>query len=135
MIFQNKRWRKQPDLFNTIRQVGGSFGVAILGTLLTRRVIFHTQTFGQAVDSNSDIFKHTVYGMRNFIQQSVGGTGNELMIKAKALIVQNVVGQAFIQGINDDFLAGAAITLFILIPLVFLRYHKKKTGEKVELME
>ncbi len=122
-------------LFNTIRQVGGSFGVAILGTLLTRRVIFHTQTFGQAVDPYSDIFKHTVYGMRNFIQQSVGGTGNELMIKAKALIFQNVVGQAFIQGINDDFLAGAAITLFILIPLVFLRYHKKKTGEKVELMD
>ncbi len=122
-------------LFNTIRQVGGSFGVAILGTLLTRRVIYHTQTFGQAIDPYSDVFKHTVYGMRHFIQQSVGGTGNELMIKAKALILKNVTAQAFIQGINDDFLAGAAITLFILIPLFFLRYHKKKTGEKVELMD
>ncbi len=122
-------------LFNTIRQVGGSFGVAILGTLLTRRVIFHTQTFGQAVDPNSDIFKHTIYGMRHFIQQSVGGTGNDLIIKAKALILQNVVGQAFVQGINDDFIAGAIITLFIFIPLVFLRYHKKKIGEKVELMD
>ena len=122
-------------LFNTIRQVGGSFGVAILGTLLTRRIIFHTQTFGQAIDSNSDVFKHTVYGMRYYIQQSVGGSGNELMLKSKALILKNVTGQAFIQGINDDFLVGALITLFILIPLVFLKYHKRKNGEKVELMD
>lgn len=121
-------------LFNTIRQVGGSFGVAILGSFLTRRVIYHTQNFGQAVDPNSDIFRHTIYGMRHFIQQSVGGTGNELMVKAKALLIQNVAGQAFVKGITDDFLVGALITLLIIIPLVFLKYNKK-SGEKVELID
>ena len=122
-------------LFNTIRQVGGSFGVAILGTLLTRRVIFHTEMYSQAVDQNSATFKHLIYGLKYFVQQSVGGAGNETLMRAKALIVQNLTAQAFIQGITDDFLAGSIVTLLILIPLFFLRYHKKKTGEKIEAME
>ncbi|MFZ0456174.1 MAG: DHA2 family efflux MFS transporter permease subunit [Ignavibacteriaceae bacterium] len=122
-------------LFNTIRQIGGSFGVAILGTLLTRRVIFHTAMYSQAVDQNSSSFKHAVYGLQYFIQQSVGGAGTEVIARAKALIAQNLAGQAFVQGITDDFYAGAAITLFILVPLFFLRYHKNKTGQKAEMME
>jgi DHA2 family multidrug resistance protein len=122
-------------LFNTIRQIGGSFGVAILGTLLTRRVIFHTAMYSQAVDQNSPAFNHVVYGLKNFIQQSVGGAGSEVMIRAKALITQNLVNQAFVQGITDDFFAGAIITLLILIPLLFLRHHKKKTRGKIAAAE
>ncbi len=122
-------------LFNTIRQVGGSFGVAILGTLLTRRVIYHSAMYSQAVDQNSATFKHIVHGLKYFVQQSIGGAGTEIMSRTKALIGQNLFNQAFIQGITDDFYAGAAITLFILVPLFFLRYHKKKTGQKVEMME
>ena len=122
-------------LFNTIRQVGGSFGVAILGTLLTRRVIFHTAIYSQAVDTNSSVFKHIVYGLGYYVQQSVGGTGIDVMTRAKALIAQNLANQAFVQGITDDFLAGAIITLFIFVPLFFLKYHKKKVEEKIEAME
>jgi hypothetical protein len=55
--------------------------------------------------------------------------------RSKALIAQNIANQAFVQGIADDFLAGALITLLIIIPLVFLRYHKKKKGESVEMVE
>ena len=113
-------------LFNTIRQIGGSFGVAILGTLLTRRVILHTELFSEAVNQNSATFKHIEYGLNYYIQKAAGGSGSELMMRSKALIVKNLTGQAFVQGINDDFLVGSVITLFILIPLFFLRYHKKE---------
>jgi DHA2 family multidrug resistance protein len=122
-------------LFNTIRQVGGSFGVAILGTLLTQRVILHTELYSQAVNQNSATFKHIIRGLNYFVQQSTGSIGAEMTNRAKALIAQNLTNQAFIQGITDDFLAGAVITLFILIPLFFLRYRKKKKGEKVEVVE
>ncbi len=40
-------------LFNVIRQLGGSFGVAIMGALLTRRTIFHAAQYGQMVDPQS----------------------------------------------------------------------------------
>ena len=122
-------------MFNTIRQVGGSFGVAILGTLLTRRVIFHSAMFSQATDQSSTTFQHVVYGLRGFVQQSVGGSGSELMMKAKGLILQNISAQAFVQGIDDDFFVGAMLTLLILIPMLFLKYHKKKNAKKIEMAE
>jgi len=122
-------------MFNTIRQIGGSFGVAILGTLLTRRVIFHTEMYSQAIDQNSAIFKHFIYGLNYFVQQSVGSSGNQKLLQAKALIGQNLASQAFVQGIADDFLVGAIITLFIFIPLFFLHYNKKKKGKTIEVIE
>ncbi len=122
-------------LFNTIRQVGGSFGVAILGTLLTRRVIFHSAMFSQAADQTSTAFQQTLYGLRSFVQQSTGSSGTQLMAKAKGLILQNISAQAFVQGIDDDFLIGALITLLILLPLFFLKYNKKKKGPKIEITE
>jgi DHA2 family multidrug resistance protein len=122
-------------LFNTIRQVGGSFGVAILGSLLTRRVIYHTELFSEAVNKNSAVFKQTIEKLNLFVQHSTGSTGAEMVARSNALIAQNIANQAFVQGIADDFLAGAIITLLILIPLLFLRYHKKKQGENIEMME
>ena len=56
-------------------------------------------------------------------------------MKAKGLIIQNISAQAFVQGIDDDFFAGAMLTLLILIPLVFLKFHKKKNGQKIEIAE
>ena len=130
-----KQIAQATGMFNTIRQIGGSFGVAILGALLTQRVIYHTAIYSQAVDQNSTAFKHIVYGLSNHIRYTVGGTGSELMIKANALIAKNLTGQAFVHGITDDFLVGAIITLFLLIPVFFLRYKKKEKGGKIVTTE
>ena len=122
-------------LFNTIRQVGGSFGVAILGSFLTRRVIYHTEMFGEAINQNSAVFKQSMAKLNYFVQHTTGSTGAEMIARSKALIAQNIANQAFVQGIADDFLVGSIITLLIIIPLLFLRYHKEKKGESVEMME
>jgi DHA2 family multidrug resistance protein len=42
------------------------------------------------------------------------------------MIASNVSKQAYIEGINDDFLIAAAITLVGGIPVLFLRVRKKK---------
>jgi DHA2 family multidrug resistance protein len=122
-------------MFNTIRQVGGSFGVAILGSLLTQRVNYHSAMFGEALNPASATFQNTVYGLKHFVQQSLGGSGAELTMRAKSMIIQHVVNQAFIQGIADDFLVGSAITLLIAIPLFFLKYKKKRDNAKIESVE
>ena len=122
-------------LFNTIRQVGGSFGVAILGTFLTRRILYHKEMYSQAVDQNSATFKHIEHGLQYFVQHSVGGTGSSIALRAKALIGMNLGNQAFVRGIADDFLAGAAITVLIIIPLFFLKYNKKKKAQRTEIGE
>ncbi len=122
-------------LFNVIRQVGGSFGVAILGTMLTRRVIFHTALYGQAVDQYSPAFRAVTYGMQHFVQQTTGGTPADALMKAKVLLAEHVANQAFVQAVDDDFLIAAAITILCFIPLMLLRYTKKRTTEKIVAME
>ncbi len=122
-------------LFNTIRQIGGSFGVAIFGTLLTRRIIFHTEIYSQSVNSNSPAYQNILYNLQHFVQHSVGGAGKELTMRANALIAGNLTNQAFIQAINDDFLLSTIIIVTLIIPLLLLRISKKKKAEKIEIME
>jgi DHA2 family multidrug resistance protein len=131
------KWKmaQASGLLNTIRQIGGSFGVALLGSLLTRRVIFHIQAYSQVVNSNSSTYQNVFYNLQYFVQHSVGGVGKEVAARANALIVQNLANQAFIQGINDDFLVGAIITATLIIPIFFIKVREKGKSEKIEIME
>ena len=115
-------------LFNVIRQIGGSFGVALLGTMLTRRTIFHTAMYGQAVDATSPAYRHVAASLQQFAQRSTGGTMSDASTRAQALIGSNVGQQAFVQAINDDFLIAAAITIVVTVPILFLRFKKRPTG-------
>jgi len=91
--------------------------------------------YSQSVNTNSTEFKHIQYGLKQFVQHSLGGVGSQVTMRAKALIAKNLTNQAFVRGIADDFLAGAAITAIIIIPLVFLKYSKKKKAGKAEVVE
>jgi DHA2 family multidrug resistance protein len=123
-------------LYNTIRQVGGSFGVAIFGTLLTQRITFHADTYSQAVNSGSPEYQHIIFNLQHYVQNTLGGAGKEVISRANALIIQNLASQSFIQGINDDFLVGAIFTATLVIPLIFLKVGKKiKNGERVQSIE
>jgi MFS transporter, DHA2 family, multidrug resistance protein len=113
-------------LFNVIRQVGGSFGVAILGTMLTRRIIFHTAIYGQTVDSTSPAYWSTIYPLQRYVMSSTGGTAAESLGKAKALVGMHLGQQAFVSAICDDFLLAGIITVFCAIPILFLHTKKKQ---------
>jgi len=116
-------------LFNVIRQIGGSFGVAIMGSLLTRRVLHHMTMYGQAVDTQSPTYQFTNYKLLAFAKMSVGGNIGESMMRAKAMIIGHLSAQAFVDAINDDFLLSAAITVTGLIPIFFLRARHAKAGK------
>ncbi|MFI5251610.1 MAG: DHA2 family efflux MFS transporter permease subunit [Bacteroidota bacterium] len=122
-------------LFNVIRQIGGSFGVAILGTLLSRRTIFHAGMYGQMVNPSSPAFTQTAMHLQHFIQQSIGGTSAVSALRAQAVIASHIGQQAFIQAINDDFLIAAAITIIGAVPILFLRSHRQTAREKPVAME
>ncbi len=122
-------------LFNVIRQVGGSFGVALFGTLLTRRVIFHTASYGIAVDQHSSAFRNTMDKLTHFSQHVVGGSGNVSSMRGKGLIIGHVMKQAFVSAVNDDFLVAGAITILCLIPIFFLRRKRPQAGVKAVAMD
>ena len=124
-------------LFNVLRQLGGSFGVALMGALLTRRTLFHAAMYGQAVDQNSPAFRQITMHVAMFSQHAVGGSASVSAMRANALVSSHVFQQAFISAINDDFLISAGITALTLIPIFFLRTHiqKKKKKEHVAVLE
>jgi MFS transporter, DHA2 family, multidrug resistance protein len=112
-------------LINVVRQLGGSFGVAMLTTILTVRIKFHAQEYGAALDPNSQTFHQVTSHLSNFAQNMAGGTPAEAHQQGLALLLSNINVQAFIQGINDDFLIAAIITFVGLIPVMWLRSKRK----------
>jgi DHA2 family multidrug resistance protein len=123
-------------LFNVLRQIGGSFGVALMGTLLTMRTDFHTTIYGESVLSSSPMTQSILLGLRRFAQQVVGGTTSSSAMRAQALVGYNLAQQAFVSAVDDDFLVAAAITILCVIPILFLRNRKKKMqGERIVAIE
>jgi DHA2 family multidrug resistance protein len=117
-------------LFNVIRQIGGSFGVAIFGALLTRRTIYHTALYSQAVNQNSSIFQNILHRVTQFSQYTNGASLGMSTAQAKALIASHMAQQAFTQAVNDDFFAAAVVSIVAVVPIFFLRTVKKPGAPK-----
>jgi len=117
------------SITNTMRQIGGSLGIAVFTTLLTARTNFHSQVYGQAIDSQSEAFRDVTRNMAYHIQQSGGSSLVTAMKQSQALVSSHINTQAFIQGINDDFWIACSITILGVIP-VFLMYSRKKVAAK-----
>ena len=131
-----ERMAQASGLFNVLRQIGGSFGVALMGTLLTMRTDFHTTIYGQSVIQSSPTTQNILLGLGRFAQQAVGGTPAVSAMRAQALVGYDLGLQAFVSAVDDDFFVAAAITILCVIPILFLRNRKKKAqGEKIVAME
>ncbi len=115
---------------NTIRQIGGSLGVAMFSTLLTTRINFHSQMYGQAIQSGSQEFKNTATNLAYFAQQHLGGNMATAIQQGKYMLLSHVGQQAYIQGIDDDFWIAAMITLLGLVPVLIMRVGNKKSQVK-----
>ena len=120
-------------LFNVIRQIGGSFGVALFSTMLIRRQIFHMSIYGQVVDQYSPAFQNAARALQGFAQTVSGGTTSQASAKAKVLISSHIGKQSFVSSVDDVFLMAAGIILFSLIPILLIRVKKKPKGQKKEI--
>ena len=131
----NRKMAQASGLINVIRQVGGSFGVAIFGTILTQRTMFHSVIYGGQLDSNSAMFRSTMEHLRYFAQRVTGGTFTEATEKSRAMLAMFVGKQAFIQAVDDVFLLAGAVLVVSIIPLLFLRSKKVKAAGKIAAMD
>lgn len=134
MTISREQMAQASSITNTVRQIGGSLGVAILSTLLTSRTNFHAQVYGQSVEASSETFRNVTQNMAYYIQQHSGSSLATAMKQGQSLVTQHVNSQAFIQGINDDFFLAGLFTLLGFIP-VLLAQSKKKKEEKIKQSE
>jgi drug resistance transporter, EmrB/QacA subfamily len=141
LTIPREKMAQASGIMNTVRQVGGSIGVALLSTLLTARVSFHSQMYGEAIQSTSQTFQSVTKNMAYFIQQHGGGSFGTALKQGQSILMSNIGTQAFIQGVNDDFLIAACISILGFIPILLLKSKKKALkssedgGEHFSMME
>ena len=114
-------------LMNMFRQLGGSFGVALIGTFIERREAFHRTM----LDSHINIYNPVAHDR---IAQFTGGfvstgsalsTAHEQALKAIDFTLQQ---QSALMSYNDTFFM-VGVFFLICLPLLLFTFRKKKPGE------
>jgi MFS transporter, DHA2 family, multidrug resistance protein len=131
----NRQIAQASGLINVIRQVGGSFGVAIFGTILIRRTAFHSAIYGQQINPYSETFQHAVRGLQYFAQHAVGGTLSNAGDQARALLFSFVGQQAAASAIDDIFVLAAIVVAVAIVPVLLLRSHHKSRADRASLVD
>lgn len=111
-------------LFNMLRNLGGSIGIALLSALLTNREHFHSHHLGEAISAYNPLTNERLTAMaQNFMNQGLDAVTAQS--RALGLLDLGVRKQAYIMAYNDSFHV-ASLLLFAMIPLIFLT--RKATG-------
>jgi DHA2 family multidrug resistance protein len=105
-------------IINMMRNIGGSFGIAIATTLLARRQQYHQSVLIEHVTPYSSQYDQTIQSMQQAFASSTGSAVDALQ-NAQALLYATVQKQAAMLSYIDSFWVMAMIFLFLL-PLVFL---------------
>jgi MFS transporter, DHA2 family, multidrug resistance protein len=121
----NHKMAQASGLINVIRQVGGSVGVALFGSILVRRTIFHTAMYGQQLNARSPVVAETLARLQHFATRAVGAPAGQAQAQAGALLGSVVGRQAFVSAVDDVFLAAGAVLIVSLLPILFLRSHRR----------
>jgi DHA2 family multidrug resistance protein len=129
LTIPKEKMAQASSITNTVRQIGGSIGVAIFSTVLTSRINFHTQIFGNAIQSGSQEYKNVIMRLAHDMQVHGGGAISTAVKQGQSILLSNLSKQAYIQAIDDDFLLAAGITLLGIIPILFLRTKKKNNQQ------
>ena len=110
-------------LFNMMRNLGGSFGIAILATLLTQREQFHSNRLGDAVSLYNPETQQRIQELtRVFVRRGAD------LATAKAQAFKSIAGlvsrEAYIMAFNDCFYFIGFALLMSGIAILFLRKVK-----------
>jgi len=108
-------------LINVIRQIGGSFGIAALSTLLERREIFHHGTYGEALNLYSPSLQKSLLGLKSSVLFQAGGSPAQVEDQALALLIREAKHQAQIAAFNDCFWLTLFIFLAAFLPTLLIR--------------
>ena len=103
---------------NTMRQLAGSIGTAILVTVMTTQQTNHVAAFGDELDKTNPVIQDH---MRELAQQYGGESG------ALKVLLEHINKLASVEGVNDAFIIATVISAIALILSLFLQ-SKKSTS-------
>ena len=127
---QSKDIGQGTALSNMVRQLGGSFGIALMTTLLSVRSVLHYSRLSEHIS----IYNQSTFDRLNTttgLLMSKGGDLNSSQIASVAALKGSVYKQAMVLTYNDVFMI-VGVFFAVCIPLLFLFRLKGKSVEKVE---
>jgi MFS transporter, DHA2 family, multidrug resistance protein len=105
-------------VINLARNLGGSVGIALLTTFLTRRTQYHRSMLAEHVAAGDPRYEAMAANLQQHMA-SLGGSSQQTLHMAQAQIEKMVDQQAQMLAYLDDFLV-LALLFAILIPFSFL---------------
>ncbi len=115
------------SMFNLMRNLGGSVGIASASTYLFRRTQFHTNVLG----ANVTDFSARARMLSNSIQSNMVAHGSDPVDASRQAYVSIwgiVQRQASMSAFVDTFLAMAIVFLLVLPLLIVMRRPKSRSG-------
>jgi MFS transporter, DHA2 family, multidrug resistance protein len=109
-------------LINVARNLGGSVGVSMATTMLTRRAQFHQERLTENLVPSSNQFQETISAMTNYFA-SHGFSHPDAQQHAMGLIEQAVQAQATLMSYIDVFWGYALVALLMILPALFLLHR------------
>src|SRR5215469_864687 len=107
------------SLYNLTRTLGGSIGIAIIGTLIVNRERFHFERFGESVTQFALATQQRLLSLGNgFASHGVTGVHSSAQQAAAALFGQ-LTQQAYVSAFDDASLALAVAAIFMLLLIPF----------------
>ena len=106
---------------DTTRQVGGTLGIAVLGSLMNGRYRAWVGTLSGLKGITSSMMEQILSSIQNahILAQTLGGTLQQLVVQTSS--------QAFVDGVRESFLVGGFImVLAAVVAVILLPNHAKE---------
>jgi MFS transporter, DHA2 family, multidrug resistance protein len=114
-----------------MRQLGGSFGIALITTFLSRQNVIHGSTIASKLDINNPNVFQRLQGLQHYFM-SKGKSADEALKAAYASLSRMVTKQAAVLSYMEVFLY-LGILFLICVPFVLMVKGNKK--KKIDLSE
>jgi DHA2 family multidrug resistance protein len=107
------------SLFNMMRNLGGSIGIALLATFTTTREHFHFSVNAERITRNSSLLQEHLGAMASRFG-AMGQNGDLAQQQSVAALADMVRRSAYVMAYSDCFFVIGIVLLLSLIPVVFL---------------
>jgi len=113
-------------LYNLLRNIGGSIGIAVVNTMVIRRSQLHRTELSHSVSLTNPTLQNQLQGLEHYLRAQ-GASAVTATERALALTDRALGAQAALWSYVDDF-RYMALVCFLCVPIVFLL--KKAVGKK-----
>ena len=122
----NQQIGNASGLYNLLRNIGGSIGISVVNTIVTRHSQLHRNELAHSLSPANVNVQNRLHEIQQYLI-SQGASSALAMDRAYGLLEKNLDGQALLWSYVDDF-RYMALVCFLCIPVVFVL--KKAVGKK-----